>query len=52
MLILLKDAPKLQVNGMDHADKIPINTPGKYVHWEQLFLSLSPFIRCNLVKIM
>lgn len=26
MLILLTDAPKLQVNGMDHADKIAINT--------------------------
>lgn len=26
MLILLTDAPKLQVSGMDHADKIAVNT--------------------------
>lgn len=31
MLILLKDAPRLQVNGMGPADDITVHTPEKRV---------------------
>lgn len=44
MLISLKNVPKLQVNGMDRADKIAVNTSEKCMCWKQLFLFLSLFI--------
>lgn len=52
MLISLKDAPKRQVNGMDHADKIAVNTSEKCMCWKQVFLFLSLFISYNLVNVM
>lgn len=52
MLISLTDAPKVQVHGMDHADKLAVNTSEECMCWRQLFLFLSPFISCNLVHVM
>lgn len=41
MLILLNDAPKLHVNGMDHADKLAINTSEVCVLEAVIFISFT-----------
>lgn len=41
MLILLKDAPKLQANGMDHADKIAITRSEVWVLEAVIFVSFT-----------
>lgn len=51
MLILRNDAPKLQVSGMGHADKLAVNTSAVCVS-EAVILFLLPFISCNLVTVM